>query len=84
MKVGQVQLSQDESSLYFKMGAGVKPGTEQSITLNPGDVLFFQRPADQIDFLVESGELSEADGEARKAKIPSFVHFNVSLPKNRG
>jgi len=83
MKIGQVQQAKS-GAFYIKVSAGTKEGTAQSVTLNPGDVLYLQTPQEQIDFLVSSGKLTSAEAEARKAKIPEFIRYNVSLPSNLG
>lgn len=49
----------------------------EPITIESGDALMLQKPDEQIDRLVELGKITSDEGEAKKAKVPGFVKFNV-------
>lgn len=68
MRIGQA-LKSKSGQTYLKI--------EQDVTLKKGDALFLTKPADDIDYLVENGKLDKEAGEARKAKIPDFVIYNI-------
>lgn len=69
MRVGQV-LNSKAGKPYIKIDADV--------TLTTGDVLFLNKPQDEIDNAVERGKLTAEQAEAKKAKIPDFVRFNIN------
>lgn len=74
-------------SYYIKFGIGLQEGSDAQVAANKiiealgGDVLFLQKPSELLDFLVERGDIDLAESAARLAKIPDFIKFNVSLPK---
>jgi len=47
--------------------------------LNEGDVLFLKSPQAELDELVLAGYVKADVAEARKAKIPDFIRYNVQL-----
>lgn len=55
---------------------------EQGLTLNAGDKLMQKKPADVIDSLVEAGYLTEEQAEQRKAKVPEWKLYEVSVLRN--
>jgi hypothetical protein len=65
-RVGQILLSKGGRK-YIKL--------EQDI--NKDDILFLNKPSEEIDFLVESGRITEQEGRARKEKVPDFVLANL-------
>lgn len=73
MRVGQV-LNSKAGKPYIKI--------EKDVLLTNGDVLFLNRPKDEIDSAVERGKLTAEQGEAKKAKIPDFVRFNINKKEN--
>lgn len=69
MRVGQV-LNSKAGKPYIKI--------DKDVTLTMGDVLFLNKPQDEIDSAVERGKLTQEQAEAKKAKIPDFVRFNIN------
>lgn len=69
MRVGQV-LNSKAGKPYIKI--------DKDVTLTTGDVLFLNRPQDEIDNAVERGKLTAEQAEAKKAKVPDFVRFNIN------
>lgn len=75
MKVGQV-LKSKGGKTYLKF--------EKATTIQEGEALFISTPAEDIQFLVETGKLTAAEGEAKLAKVPSFVLYNIKQVSNTG
>lgn len=73
MKVGQA-LKSKGGKTYLKF--------EKTVTLKEGDVLFLSKPSENIDYLVDKGDLTEEEGAAKKAKIPDFVLYNINTKGN--
>ncbi len=73
MRVGQVLKSKGGNS-YLKF--------EKNVTISEGEALFLSTPQEDIDYLVSSGKLTADEGEARKAKVPDFVRFNIKKANN--
>lgn len=70
MRLGQV-LNSKAGKPYIKI--------DKDVTLKAGDVLFLNKPADEIDNAVERGKLTTEQADAKKAKIPDFVRFNINV-----
>lgn len=70
MRVGQI-LKSKAGSPYIKI--------ESDLTLVKGDALFLNKPQAEIDLAVERGKLTKEQGEAKKAKVPDFVIYNIIL-----
>lgn len=68
MRVGQA-LKAKSGKTYLKF--------DKTVTIGEGETLFLSRPQDDVDYLVETGKLTKEEGEARKAKIPDFVIYNI-------
>lgn len=90
MKIGQIQLAKNNTTELFKIGAGVVPGSEAAViaqklieTLGT-DVLFLNRPDEEIDRLVAFGKIDASTAAERKAKVPGFVKRNVNLSVSKG
>ncbi len=86
MKIGQMQLSKDEKTYYIKLGAGVNQENTELVSLIKqltdvlgSDVLFLQKPVDQIDFLLAEGKIDADTAASRKVNLPGFVKFNVNI-----
>jgi hypothetical protein len=75
MKVGQA-LKSKEGKTYLKF--------DKDVNIKAGEAVFLSRPQDDIDYLVSKGELTPQQGEERKAKVPSFVLYNIKLAKPKG
>jgi hypothetical protein len=67
-KVGQV-LTGKNGGHYIKI--------EQSVTLTEGDVLFLNKPEETLQRLVAAGTITQAEADAKLAKVPSFVKYNI-------
>jgi hypothetical protein len=70
MRVGQV-LNSKAGKPYIRI--------DKAVTLNEKDVLFLNRPQDEIDSAVERGKLTKEQGEAKKSKVPDYVRFNINV-----
>lgn len=71
-RVGQMLLSKG-GRYYLKF----ENQENEPITIESGDALMLQKPADQIDRLVEAGKITEQEAAEKKEKVPAFVKFNV-------
>lgn len=69
MRIGQV-LNSKAGKPYIKI--------DSDVALTKGDVLFLNRPQDEIDNAVERGKLTQEQADAKKAKVPDFVRFNIN------
>jgi hypothetical protein len=69
MRVGQI-LNSKAGAPYIKI--------DKDTVLKVGDVLFLNKPADEIDNAVERGKLTQEQAEAKKAKVPDFVRYNIN------
>ena len=75
-QVGQVLADKkDSKKFYLKVKEGV--------TLNAGDILQLQDPRKKLTESVEAGRLSNEKAEEIRAKIPSYVKYDVVLPPKR-
>jgi hypothetical protein len=70
MRVGQA-LKSKSGVTYLKF--------DKTVTIEEGETLFLSRPQDDVDYLVENGKITTEEGEARKAKIPDFVIYNIKV-----
>jgi hypothetical protein len=59
-------------NLYIKL--------EKDVTLTATDVLQLQDPRKVQKTLVEKGKISAEEADARIAKIPEYVRYDVVLP----
>lgn len=75
-RIGQIRQG-DDGSYYLKI--------EQDVTLTAGQSLTIEKPESEIDRLVERGFITEDEGDARKAKVPTYVKYNVKVrPAKQG
>ena len=78
-KLGQLQLAKNGVTKYFKIGAGVQPGSEAEllsqkvIEVLGSDTIFLNGPADKFTHIVASGKMTQAQADERIAKIPEFI-----------
>jgi hypothetical protein len=70
MRVGQILNNKAGDKYYFKADA--------DIVLKKGDVLWLNKPVDDINGAVERGKLTREQADAKIAKIPNFVKYNVN------
>ena len=77
-RVGQILTSKKGVS-YIK----IDDKLTENLVLEPGQALFLSNPADDVDGLVSIGKLTAEEGEARKARIPSFVKKNISIANKK-
>lgn len=56
---------------------------DTTVTIKEGETLFLSRPEEDVDHLVDTGKLTKEEGEARKAKIPDFVIYNIKTATSK-
>lgn len=69
MRIGQI-LNSKAGTPYIKL--------DNDVTLKKGDVLFLNKPADEIQNAVERGKLTQEQADAKIAKVPDFVRYNIN------
>jgi len=71
-----------------KSGSGYNLLLKQGVTLDDGrryeagTYLFMQTPSEEINDLVSRGFITESQGEERLGKVPDFIKYKVSVPKD--
>lgn len=53
---------------------------DREVTLKKDDVIFLEKPDDEIRRLVEKDIISADQGEEKIAKVPDFVKFRIKSP----
>ncbi len=48
-----------------------------------GSIIKMEKPQDRINRLVEKGVIKPEEGEARIAKVPDYIRFELILPPPR-
>ncbi len=71
---GQVLLSKSGDTFYINV--------ERDVTLKAGDKVYLNKPQEEITSLVAHNFITQAEADARIAKVPGFVKFNVNLAKD--
>ncbi len=64
-----VVLNNKEGSPYLQF--------REDVIVTAGTILALQRPKDQIDYLVKENKITQTEADARLAKIPDYLRFNV-------
>ena len=93
-KVGQILRWEEGDTKSYSIRFGnprdkegnivVKNPVQFPITINEGDRLFLNRPADDIQGLVELGYITQEQADTRIAALPSFLEFNVVQSNKKG
>jgi hypothetical protein len=68
MRVGQA-LKSKAGKTYLKF--------EKAVTIGENEALFLSTPAEDIQFLLEAGKITQEEAEIKLAKVPSFVLYNI-------
>lgn len=50
---------------------------EKNITINEGDALFLSTPEEDINFLVQRGDITPEEAQTKLSKVPEFVLYNI-------
>jgi len=75
MKVGQV-LKSKGGKTYLKF--------EKNISITEGEALFISTPADDINYLLSSGKITQEEAAEKLNKVPDFVLYNIKQVGNAG
>lgn len=73
-RIGEV-LQSKKGGFYIKV--------KSDLVLKEGDVLFLNKPEDEVNSLLQRGIITQEQADNRLSKTPEFIKYIISEPKRQ-